>query len=366
MKNYINKAVLIISLSSLLLLMGCTNQSTDGNNDGNDMQETYEWVAQSPWPKGGALHEMAQTIADDINEASGGRLVVEMHAADEIVAPSELLDAVDNGTIDVVHNWDGYWTGQIPELGLFASDPMGMDEQEYLGWMQTGGGLELLQEAYDKKNYKVKVLTAGAGTPSIFLHSNKPIRTIDDLKGTKIRTASEWAKIMERLGASVVNLSGGEVYQALERGVVDAAEFSSPAANYPAGLHEVTKYISKPAIHQPTTTVDLLINEDRWNELPDDLKHLVKVVAENAWGTGWAELLEKDLDAMAEYQKLEEAGAIEFVEFEEQEELKKIVDEFNLEREEEYPEFKTIRDSQRKYLEKYEFWNDFMELDEFD
>ncbi|OLO37875.1 hypothetical protein BTR23_13100 [Alkalihalophilus pseudofirmus] len=357
------KVALIVSALIIGLLMGCTNNDVSSEGGGQtSSQETFKWVAHSPWPDGTALQRMAQSIADDITEASGGRLVVEMHAAGEIVQPTELLDAVEQGTVDAIHSWDGYWVGKIPQLSLFASVPMGLNEQEYLGWITTDEGRDLWQEAYDQAGISVKVLDAGPGTPEIFYHSNKPIRTLEDFEGLKVRAVGEWADIVNRLGASVVSISGPEIYQALERGVVDAIEFSGPASNYPMGFHEIAKYIVTPSLHQPASVSSFIINQDKWDELPDDLKAIVRLATENMWGKGFADMARDDFIAMEEYRKLEAEGKIEFIEFEEesQQRLKVIVDDYYAERASQDDLFKRIWESQQNYVEGFRFWKDMM------
>ncbi|HZG72927.1 MAG TPA: TRAP transporter substrate-binding protein DctP [Chondromyces sp.] len=351
---------LIIFVSVLILgLAGC---SSGGNSENTSSQKKYKWVAQSPWPEGTSLQLLAEQIAKDITEASGGRLEVEMHAAGEIVQPTELLDAVEQGTVDAIHSWDGYWIGKVPQVALFASVPMGMNEQEYLGWITTDQGRKLWQEAYDKAGYNVKVLDAGPGTAEIFYHSNKPIRTLEDFKGLKVRAVGDWGAILERLGASVVSISGPELYQSLERGVVDAIEFSSPSSNYPMGFHEIAKYLITPSLHQPASVSSFIVNQEKWDELPDDLKKIVRTATENMWGKGYAMVAKEDFKVMAKYKQLEEEGKIEIIQFEEesQKELKRVIDQYYKERTKEDELFKRIWDSQQSYLKDYEYWKDLM------
>lgn len=362
----LKKATKVFFVSVLLLgmLVGCLNKQSTTNEGagGGGSQETYKWVAHSPWPEGTALQLLAEEIAKDITEASGGRLQVEMHAAGEIVQPTELLDAVENGTVDAIHSWDGYWVGKIPQVALFASVPMGMNEQEYLGWITTDEGRELWQEAYDQAGYNLKVLDSGPGTPEIFYHSNVPIRTLEDFKGLKVRAVGDWGAILEKVGASVVSISSPELYQSLERGVVDAVEFSGPASNLPLGFHEIAKYLITPSIHQPSSVSSFIINQEKWDELPDDLKQIVRLATENMWGKGFAMVAKEDFEAMDEYRKLEEEGKIEIVKFEEesQKELKTIIDEYYEKRAAEDELFKRIWESQQDYLVEYKYWKDLM------
>lgn len=351
------------------IFIGCTAQSTstdvsDIEEGGklSDSQKTYKWVAQSPWPPGTGLQKLAEMIAQDITEASGGRLQIEMHAGGEIVSAFEILDAVDQGILDAAHNWDGYVVGKIPQASLFAFVPMGMNEQEYMGWITTDEGLDLWQEIYDYHQYNVKVLPGGAGTPEIFYHSNKPIKNLEDLKGLKVRAVADWAAIVERAGATVVTLDGSEVYQALERGVVDAIEFASPASNFPMGFHEIARYVVTPAIHQPGNPANFIVNKKKWEELPDDLKKIVTIATENMWGKGWAFLAEEDMNYMQKYRELEEKGQIEIIEFdpESQEELKKIINEYYEEQAQKDPLFKKIWESQQRYMNEFRYWKKLM------
>ncbi|WP_197046639.1 TRAP transporter substrate-binding protein [Oceanobacillus salinisoli] len=363
------KKILIVTCILILgLLTGCLNNSQEASSEGDgggSSQETYKWVAHSPWPEGTALQIMAEEIAKDITEASNGRLTVEMHASGEIVQPTELLDAVESGTVDAIHSWDGYWVGKVPQVALFASVPMGLNEQEYAGWITQGEGRELWQQAYDEAGYNLKILDAGAGTPEIFYHSNVPIRALEDFKGLKVRAVGDWGAILDRVGASVVSVNGSELYQSLERGVVDAVEYSGPASNLPLGFHEVAEYLITPSLHQPGSVSSFIINQKKWDELPGDLKEIVRLATENMWGKGFSLLAKEDMQAMSEYRKLEEEGQIEIIRFEEesQKELKQIIDQYYEERSEEDPLFKKIWESQQSFAEKYNYWKDAMTPD---
>lgn len=346
----------------IFFFTGCLTTEENVVNDGSIKASggTFHWTAQSPWPSGTTLHWMAEEIAKDITEATGGRLQIEMHPADSIVAPYDLLNAVDNGTLDAIHSWEGYWVGQSQAAGFFASMPLGMDEQQYMTWVLEGEGRELWEETF--ADFNVKVLPAGAYTPEIFYHSNVPIRNLEDLEGLRVRGSSFWAEIQSRAGANVIDVPGGEVYQALERGMVDAAEYGIPSDNWDLGFHEVTDYLILPGAHQPTSTFSFMVNKDRWDELPEDIKAIVQIVTDNMWGKAWAYAAKKDMEVMQNYRELEESGQLEIIEFSDEDLIKmaEITHEYYNELAEEDEMFRKVWESQNEFLETYNYWRDFM------
>jgi TRAP-type mannitol/chloroaromatic compound transport system substrate-binding protein len=378
MKKVFSIMMVVILIAALAI--GCTsspvtNQNANSNsNTTNDSsnagsasanpttsEKKFKWVAQSPWPAGTVLHWSAERTAKDIYELSGGRLEIEMHPAGAIVQAFDMLDAVSTGTLDAIQSWDGYWMGQIPSAAFFAAMPMGMRAQEYQTWLLEGEGAGLWQEIY-KGKYNIHLIPAGSITPEVLFYANKPVRKLEDFKGMKVRGVGFWGAIQAQLGASVVAIPGGEVYQALERGVVDGAEFSAPSVNYDLGFHEVTKYMIVPGIHQPATLHSFMINEERWNELPDDLKKIVEVANENMWGRLWAKSAAADMEAMQKYLDLQKQGKLEIISFpkEEQLKMKELAEQYYDDLGAKDPMAKKIIESQRKFLEKYRAWSDLM------
>lgn len=347
-------------------LSGCVQTEEDAIEDKETTPATevagekFKWVAQSPWPSGTTLHWMAEEIARDITRTSGGRLEIEMHPAGAIVAAFDILDAVDTGTLDAIHSWEGYWIGQNQAAGFFASMPLGMNEQQYMTWVLQDEGAELWKEVFS--DYNVELLPAGAYTPEIFYHSTVPINNLDDLKGLRVRGSGFWGEIQSRLGASIMGIPGGEIYQALERGMVDAVEFATPTDNWGLGFHEVAPYLVVPGVHQPTSTFSFMVNKDKWNELPDDLKEIVKMSTENMWGKAWSHAAYADMETMQKYRDLEEQGKLTIIEFdqESQVKMKQVTDEYYADLAKDDPFFKKVLDSQNAFLKKYDYWRDFM------
>jgi TRAP-type mannitol/chloroaromatic compound transport system substrate-binding protein len=244
-----------------------------------------------PWSKGLLFYDMAQHFADSVKLASGGRLDIKLFSAGELVGAMESFDAVSKGSAEVGHDWPGYWKGKNEAFVAFASVPFGLDAEGYNIWLYERGGLEQMQELYGR--YNLYALPGGNGGQEMGLFSNKKASKMADFKGMRLRTPGWYMDIMNSLGASVSPLPGGEVYLALERGVIDAAEFSAPAINYPMGFDEVTKYVIEPGVHQPSVQCALFFNQDAWNKLPDDLKWIVKIAAKETqlWSNAWIENL---------------------------------------------------------------------------
>ena len=187
------------------------------------------------------------------------------------------------------------------------------------------------------------------------LFSNKRATKMADFKGMKVRTPGWYMDILTILGASVTPLPGSEVYLALERGIIDAAEFSNPGTNYPAGFHEVTKYVIEPGVHQPGCQLDLFINKDKWEALPDDLKAIVKICAKETqlWSYSWMENLNieaiKKMGESVEYVRMDDETIVEFakVSF-------KYLDDLMAK----YPDVKKVLESQEKFKEDYAQWRE--------
>lgn len=178
---------------------------------------------------------------------------------------------------------------------------------------------------------------------------------MEDFKGIRVRTPGWYMDILTILGASVTPLPGSEIYLALERGIIDAVEFSSPAVNYPMGFHEITKYVIEPGVHQPSCQFDVVINKKKWDELPDDLKAIVEICAKETqlWTNAWQENLNiraiKLIGEKVEYIKMDDATIIEFAKTS----YKYLSDLMAKD-----PDVKKVIGSQREFKEAFAPWRD--------
>lgn len=253
--------------------------------------EKIHWKMVMPWSKGLLFYDMAQHFADSVKLASGGRLDIKVFSAGELVGAMQTFDAVSKGAAQVGHDWPGYWKGKNENFVSFASVPFGLDTEGYNIWLYERGGLKQMQDLYGR--YNLVAFPCGNGGQEMGFFSNKKATKMEDFKGMRVRTPGWYMDIMNSIGASVSPLPGGEVYLALERGVIDAAEFSAPAINYPMGFDEITKYVIEPGVHQPSVQCSVFFNKDAWNKLPADLKWIVKIAAKETqlWSHAWIENL---------------------------------------------------------------------------
>ncbi len=205
-------------------------------------------------------------VADMVLTASGGTVNLQIFEPNEVVPAFSITDAVRDGKVEAGYTWLGYDQGKTPASALIAAVPFGMEPWEYTAWWFDGGGRELGEALYRKK-YNVHPLVCGLTGPETAGWFRKPIRSLDDVRGLKIRFAGIGGKVMERVGASVTILPGGEIFQALEKGAIDATEFSLPSADRLLGFHHIAPYNYYPGWHQPSTATHLIVNLDIWRAL---------------------------------------------------------------------------------------------------
>jgi TRAP-type mannitol/chloroaromatic compound transport system substrate-binding protein len=314
------------------------------------------WKVQTPWPQALWQHKTAIIWAEDIEKLSGGRMKIDLYSTDELVPAFEVYDAVRVGTLDAGHTWAGYCIGKFPALTLFAATPAFFDLLGYLTWMYEGGGKALWQEVYGDK---VVVFPGGMLWAEGGGWANKRIESLNDFKGLKYRTVLIWGQILSEVGASVVTLPAGDIVPSLQRGTLDAAEFSTPSTDITLGFHEVAKYCYFPGLHQIAGFQEVIINPNKWNELPDDLKEIVKGACDMSVSralTGWL------MDDCRAVQKFKEYGTEvrKFSEKMQKEILDKFVDNYNSQ---EDPTFQKVWNSQKAFLKLYAPYMDLQEVD---
>nr|CRH04402.1 Putative extracellular solute-binding protein, family 7/putative TRAP-type C4-dicarboxylate transport system, periplasmic component [Candidatus Magnetococcus massalia] len=239
-------------------------------------------------------------VADDLKKVSGGQMRMKVYEPGKLVAPFEILDAVSTGKTSAGYAMSGYWAGKMPAAPLFSAVPFGPEAGEYLAWIFKGNGLKLYQEMYDQGGYNVKVIPCGIIAPETSGWFAKPIDKPEDLKGLRMRFFGLGAKVMERLGVSTSLLPGGEVFPALEKGAIDAAEFSLPAVDKRLGFHKVVKYNYFPGWHQQASFSELLINKKVWNKMDEAQQQTLEVVCKASLTNSLAEAEHDQFAAMQE------------------------------------------------------------------
>ncbi len=233
------------------------------------------------------LGTLAKRLESEIWRVSGGAVEIRFHEPGTLVPPPEMFEAVGSGAIDAAFSPSRFWANRIPSLQLFASVPFGPTPEEYLAWIYFGGGRELSREIYRRHN--IHGIYCGLIASEASGWFRKEIRTLDDLKGLRMRFDGLGAKVMEKLGVETQSLEEGSIFVALENGAIDAAEFSMPAIDLQLGFHRMVRHYYFPGWHQPSTLFTLMINLDRWRALPATARAQIEAVCGDNIRYGLAE-----------------------------------------------------------------------------
>jgi len=269
-------------------------------------QGTTNFRFQSTWPTVDIFHEYALDFAQKINDMTGGELKIEVLPAGAVVPAFALLDAVSKGTLDGGHGVLGYNYGKQNALALYSSGPaFGMDANMILAWHKYGGGKELLVKLYDQIGGNVVSFLSGPMPTQAFGWFKKPITKTEDLKGLKFRTNGLAIDLFTAMGAAVNALPGGEIVPALDRGLLDGAEFNNASSDRLLGFPDVSKVCMLQSFHQSSETFEIIFNKDKYNALPDKMKAIIA----NAVEAASADMSWKAVDRYSQdYIKLQEDG----------------------------------------------------------
>jgi TRAP-type mannitol/chloroaromatic compound transport system substrate-binding protein len=231
---------------------------------------------QSTWPAKDIFHEYAQDFAKKVNEMAGGRLKIEVLPAGAVVPAFQLLEAVAKGTLDGGHGVVAYHYGKNSALALWGSGPtFGMDPNMVLAWHNYGGGKDLLAEIYKSLNLDVTSYLYGPMPTQPFGWFKKPIAKVEDVKGVKFRTVGLAVDMYTDMGAAVNPLPGGEIVPALDRGLIDGAEFNNASSDRLLGFPDVVKNCMLQSFHQSGEQFEILFNKGKLDALPAELKSIV-------------------------------------------------------------------------------------------
>jgi TRAP-type mannitol/chloroaromatic compound transport system substrate-binding protein len=227
-------------------------------------------------------------IEERIAVVSDGSVKMKVYEPGKLVAPFEILGAVSSGKVNAGYSISGYWEGKIPGASIFSTVPFGPEAGEFLGWMWYGNGRKLYQKMYDDAGFQVHVIPCGIIAPESSGWFDKPIKSLKDLKGLKIRFYGLGGKALQKLGASVSLIPGGEIFPALEKKAIDATEFSMPAIDARLGFYKVVKNNYFPGWHQQATLFELLINKKVWNGLNESQKMVIEMMCAAATADSFA------------------------------------------------------------------------------
>src|SRR5882672_3397341 len=245
--------------------------------------QTASFRFQSTWPAKDIFNEYANDFARKVNEMAGGRLKIEVLPSGAVVPAFQLLEAVNKGTLDGGHGVVAYHYGKNSALALWGSGPgFGMDPNMLLAWHYYGGGKDLLEEIYKSINMDVVSYLYGPMPTQPFGWFKKPIARVEDLKGLKYRTVGLAVDIFTELGAAVNPLPGGEIVPALDRGLIDAAEFNNASSDRTLGFPDVAKNCMLQSFHQSGEQFEILFGKAKYSALPQELKNIIDYAVQAA------------------------------------------------------------------------------------
>ena len=264
------------ALAAAVALLGLTTCKERGGDAGGDAQQRVSWKMAGAYSSTTPIvGEAGPLWSKRLEEVSGGRIRVKYYDAGKLVPALEIFDSVSKGAVDAGWSSSGYWIGKVPAAALFTAVPFGPNALEYMAWIYEGGGLELWREIYAGSN--IFVTPCGMIPPEASGWFREPIERGEQLEGMKIRFFGLGGKVMQKLGASVQLLAAGDIFPALERGVLDATEFSMPSIDERYGFHKIAKHYYFPGWHQQSSIIELMINMDRWNELSSLDQQLIEL-----------------------------------------------------------------------------------------
>ncbi len=244
-------------------------------------QAAVRWRLASSFPKSlDTIFGAADVFAKKLNDMSGGKFQVSVHAGGELMPPFGVVDGVQNGTVEMAHTAPYYFVGKDETFAIGCAIPFGLNSRQMTAWMYEGNGLKLMREFYAK--YNIINFPGGNTGAQMGGWYRKPIKSLADMKGLKMRIGGFAGKVIERLGAVPQNIPGGEIYQALEKGTIDAAEWVGPYDDQKLGFHKVAPYYHFPGWWEGGPQLDFFINQKAFDALSPEYKAMVEAAASHA------------------------------------------------------------------------------------
>ncbi|NJL82056.1 MAG: TRAP transporter substrate-binding protein [Chloroflexaceae bacterium] len=277
--------------------LGACTQTSSGPNVQTNSLPNVRWRMVTSWPQSlsNTIYGGATLVCDRVREMTDGRFTIEPYVAGEIVPGLEVLDAVQNGTVQCGHTASYYYVGKNPALGFGTTMPFGLTAQQQNAWLYHGGGLEAMQALY--ADFNVINFPAGNTGAQMGGWFKREISTVQDLNGLKMRIPGLGGKVMAELGVNVQVIPGGEIFLALDRGAVDAAEWVGPYDDEKLGLHKAAPYYYYPGWWEPGATLEVQVNRSEWDKLPQEYQEIFKTAAKEA-----------NLNMLAQYDALNQAS----------------------------------------------------------
>ncbi|MGL6160946.1 TRAP transporter substrate-binding protein [Microbulbifer sp.] len=272
-------ALLVITFGALVASRASLGPAQHFSEDGS--RETFQWKLVTTWPKNfPGLGSAPERFAKKVEAMSAGRLKIKVYGAGELVPAMGVFGAVSDGAAQMGHGAAYYWKGKIPAAQFFTAVPFGLNAQEMNGWLHHGGGLELWEELYAP--FDLIPMAGGSTGVQMAGWFNKQINSVEDLKGLKMRIPGIGGEVLNRAGGTAVTIPGGELYTALQTGVIDATEWVGPFNDLAFGFHQIADYYYYPGWHEPGSILEFIVNKTAFEKLPPDLQEIVRTAARDA------------------------------------------------------------------------------------
>ena len=290
---------IFIHIFAILILVSCSNEQPTSIEQTIEKDKKYDWRLVTSWPKNYPGLGMApERIADLVEEMSDGQMKITVYGAEEQVPAFGVFDAVSSGSHQMGHSGGYFWKGKVPAAQFFTSVPFGLTADEINAWVNRGGGLELWREIYAPFN--IYPIPAGNTGTQMFGWFNKEINSLEDIKGLKMRIPGIGGEVLKEAGGIPVTLPGGELFTALQTGVIDATEWVGPYNDLTFGFHQAAKYYYYPGWHEPGPMLELLVNKDAWDSLPKHLQVIIETASKAVNQDMLDEYLAKNNQALTE------------------------------------------------------------------
>ncbi len=337
------------------LLAACGGGQAPAGGGAGAPQERFRWKMVTTWPPNfPVFQESVERFAAEVGRMSGGRLDITVFAGNELVPPLQTFDAVSQGTVEMGHGAAYYWAGKVPAAQFLSAVPFGMTARGMHSWFYSGGGLEIWRELYEP--FGLVPFPMGNTGVQMGGWFNKRVDSVADLQGLKMRIPGLGGKVLAKAGGTPVLLAGGEIYTALERGTIDATEWVGPYHDQRLGLYRAADYYYYPGWHEPGTALELIVNDEAWASLPEDLQTIVEVAARatNLWAYSQFEAL--NLKAL---QEMEEKYDVQVLPFPDDvlAELRRLTRETLEEEAADDPDFARVYQAYRDFRAGNDAWN---------
>ena len=264
--------------------------------------QTASWKMTTAWAGGPLMEIGAKAFAARAEQLTDGRVKIQVFPGGALGNALKVSETVKNGVAECGHTWMGYDWGADTTTVVFGGYAGSFDTERMLHWIYEAGGYDL-QLKFRDQTAGVVSIPLFIRTAEVFLHSRKPVRTLADLNGLKLRTAGAWLDMAKSMGAAPVTTAGGEIYSALERGVIDATEWGTLWENIDPGFYKVAKYLIIPGVHQPTAPFELCINKQAWAKLTPKDQKLIEAAAKLTTFESWTRIGQEDAKSLDVYRK---------------------------------------------------------------